>query len=212
MPIPVRRGRQRRDAIPEESTVSRVVVLNWVTMDGVMQGPGRLDEDTRGRFEHGGWGVSYADEVAMQAMGKHMTADGKGLLLGRRTYEELLSHWNSVPDSPWADPLNDAQKYVASTSTEPLRWPNSTLLTGDVPEAVAALKKEPGGDLNIMGSGVLIRSLLPHGLIDEFMLMITPVVLGAGGRLFDDVPRTPLRLVDSQMTSTGVIIATYQPT
>jgi len=108
--------------------------------------------------------------------------------------------------------LNNAPKYVASTSTEPLRWPNSTRLTGDVPIAVAELKREPGGDLNIMGSGVLIRSLLPHGLIDEFMLMITPIVLGTGRRLFEDAPRTALRLVDSQVTTTGVVIATYQPT
>jgi dihydrofolate reductase len=97
--------------------VSRIVVLNSVTLDGVMQGPGRPDEDTRGGFEYGGWGVPYADDVAMQAMGKHMTAEGRGLLLGRWTYEELLSHWNSVPDNRWADPLNNAQKYVASTST-----------------------------------------------------------------------------------------------
>jgi dihydrofolate reductase len=194
------------------STVSRVVVLNSVTVDGVMQGPGRPDEDTRGGFEHGGWGAQYADEVAMQAMGAHLNADSRGLLLGRRTYEDVLGYWNSVPDSPFTEPLNSFQKYVATTSTEPLRWPNSTPLTGDVPKAVAGLKEEPGGDLNIMGSGVLIRSLLEHGLIDEFMLMIDPIVLGTGSRLFEGAPRTPLRLVDSQVTSTGVIIATYQPT
>jgi dihydrofolate reductase len=192
------------------SPLSRVVVLNSVTLDGVMQGPGRPDEDTRGGFKHGGWGIPFADDVAMQAMGAHISAQ-KGFLFGRRSYEDILGHWNSVPDNPFADPLNNAQKYVASTSTEPLRWPNSRRLTGDVPKAVGELKKEPGGDLNIMGSGVLIRSLLPHGLIDEFMLMITPVVLGAGRRLFDDAPRTALRLVDSRTTTTGVVIATYQP-
>lgn len=191
--------------------MSRVVVLNSVTVDGVMQGPGRSDEDDRGGFEHGGWAAPYADDVAMQAMGAHMSADSKGLLMGRRTYEDVLGHWNSVPDSPFTEPLNSFQKYVATTSTEPLRWPNSTPLTGDVPTAVAALKEEPGGDLNIMGSGVLVRSLLAHGLIDEFMLMIDPVVLGTGQHLFDGVPRTSLRLVDSQITSTGVIIATYRP-
>lgn len=191
--------------------MSRVVVLDSVTLDGVMQGPGRPDEDTRGGFEHGGWATPFADDVAMQAMGAHISAQ-KGFLFGRRSYEDILGHWNSVPDSPFAEPLNNAPKYVASTSTEPLRWPNSTRLTGDVPIAVAELKREPGGDLNIMGSGVLIRSLLPHGLIDEFMLMITPIVLGTGRRLFEDAPRTALRLVDSQVTTTGVVIATYQPT
>ena len=175
-----------------------------------MQAPGRPDEDTRGGFEHGGWAVPFADAVSMQAMGTHISAQ-RGFLFGRRSYEDILGHWNSVPDSPFADALNNASKYVASTSTEPLRWPNSTQITGDVPKAVAELKQEPGGDLNVMGSGVLIRSLLPHGLIDEFMLMISPIVLGSGRRLFEDAPRSPLRLVDSRITTTGVVIATYQP-
>lgn len=191
--------------------MSRVVVLNSVTVDGVMQAPGRPDEDTRGGFEHGGWAIPFADDVAMQAMGAHISAQ-RGFVFGRRSYEDILGHWNSVPDSPFAESLNNAPKYVASTSTEPLRWPNSTRLTGDAPNAVAELKKEPGGDLNIMGSGVLIRSLMPDGLIDELMLMISPIVLGTGRRLFEDAPRTPLRLVDSQVTTTGVVIATYQPT
>jgi dihydrofolate reductase len=190
--------------------LSRVVVLNSVTVDGVMQAPGRPDEDTRGGFEHGGWAIPFADDVAMQAMGAHISAQ-RGFLFGRRSYEDILGHWNSVPDSPFAESLNNAPKFVASASTESLRWPNSTRLTGDVPNAVAKLKKEPGGDLNIMGSGVLIRSLLPHGLIDELMLMISPVVLGSGRRLFEDAPRTPLRLVDNRITTTGVVIATYQP-
>jgi dihydrofolate reductase len=192
--------------------MSKVVVLNSVTLDGVMQGPGRPDEDTRDRFEYGGWGDPYGDDAVMRAMGTHLNAESKGLLLGRRTYEDMLGYWNSVPDSSFAEPLNSFQKYVATSSTEPLRWPNSTALTGDVPDAVAALKDEPGGDLNIMGSGVLIRALLEHGLIDEFMLMIDPVVLGTGHRLFEGAPRTPLRLVDTQITTAGVIIATYRPT
>ena len=123
--------------------MSRVVVLNSVTVDGVMQGPGRPDEDTRGGFEHGGWAIPFADEVSMQAMGAHISAQ-RGFLFGRRSYEDILGHWNSVPDSPFADALNNAPKYVASTSTEPLRWPNSTQITGDVPKAVAELKQEPG--------------------------------------------------------------------
>jgi dihydrofolate reductase len=191
--------------------VRRIVVLNSVTLDGVMQGPGRPDEDTRDGFRYGGWAAPYADDIAMRAMGAHMGSGG--WLLGRRTYEDVLAYWNSVPDSPFADPLNDAPKFVVSTTlTEPLPWPNSTLLSGDVIEAVASLKQEPGGDLNIMGSGALIRSLMPHGLIDEIMLTIAPIVLGTGRRLFDEgTPLTRLQLVDSETTTTGAVIATYRP-
>jgi len=192
--------------------VSRVVVLNHVTLDGVMQGPGRADEDTRDSFERGGWAMPDNDDVMGQAMGAHMARSG-GLLLGRRSYEDMLTYWNSVPDSPFADALNNAPKYVASrTLREPLPWPNSTLLTGEVAEAVAELKTERGNDLHIMGSGALIQSLLPHNLIDEYMLTIHPLVLGSGRRLFQDgSPYTPLRLVDSVTTTKGVVIATYQP-
>jgi dihydrofolate reductase len=191
--------------------VRRIVVLNSVTLDGVMQGPGRPDEDTRDGFRYGGWAVPYADHVAIRAFGAHMGSGG--WLLGRRTYEDVLAHWNSVPDNPFVESLNSTPKYVVSaTLTEPLPWPNSTLLSGDVIEAVASLKQEPGGDLSTMGSGSLIRSLLPHGLIDEFMLTIAPVVLGAGRRLFDEgTPLTRLQLADIEMTTTGAVIATYRP-
>ena len=138
-------------------------------------------------------------------------ARSSGLLFGRRTYEDLLSHWNSVPDSPFAPGLNNARKFVASTTLqEPLPWPNSTLLRGDVGEAVAALKAEGDGELGIMGSGVLIESLLPLDLIDEYLLMIHPIVLGSGRRLFPDGgPPTMLELIGSETASTGVLIATY---
>ena len=123
----------------------------------------------------------------------------------------MLSYWNTT-DSPFKDALNNAPKYVASNTSEPLSWPNSTSLTGDVPKAVSELKKRPGGDLHIMGSGVLIQSLMPHGLIDEYMLLIHPLVLGSGHKLFQDgSPLTTLRLVDSVTTTKGVVIATYQP-
>ena len=191
--------------------MSRVVVLDSVTLDGVMAGAGA----SRRRHPRGVRARGVGDSVRRRRRdagdgGAHLGPEG----LPVRT-TQLRGHPRAlelVPDSPFAEPLNNAPKYVASTSTEPLRWPNSTRLTGDVPIAVAELKREPGGDLNIMGSGVLIRSLLPHGLIDEFMLMITPIVLGTGRRLFEDAPRTALRLVDSQVTTTGVVIATYQPT
>ncbi|HEX6508675.1 MAG TPA: dihydrofolate reductase family protein [Chloroflexota bacterium] len=194
--------------------MSRVVVMNQVTIDGVMQAPGRADEDTQGGFTHGGWG-SAADEAIGKAMGERMAAGGglRGWLFGRRTYEGLLSYWNQQPDSPFGPALNNTPKYVASTTLrEPLPWPNSTLLQGDIADAVAELKVQSGGVLGIMGSGRLIQALLPHNLIDEFLLMIHPLVLGSGRRLFPDgSPLIPLRLVDSTTSPTGVVIATYQP-
>jgi dihydrofolate reductase len=193
--------------------MSRIVVLNHVTVDGVMQGPGRPDEDTRDGFDHGGWSMPDNDDVMGQAMGARMARSG-GLLLGRRSYEDMLTYWNSVTGSPFTDALNDAPKYVASTTlAEPLPWANSTLLAGDAAEAVSELRNQPGNELHIMGSGELIGSLMPHGLIDEYMLMIHPLVLGSGRRLFQDgSPPTGLRLVESVTTTTGVVIATYQPT
>jgi dihydrofolate reductase len=192
--------------------MSRVVVINHLTLDGVMQAPGRPDEDRRGDFEHGGWSPPYGDEVMGAALGARMAESG-GLLLGRRTYEDLLSYWNTQTDNPFTDALNTAPKYVASrTLREPLPWSNSTLLEGDVAGAVAELKKKPGKDLHIMGSGALIQSLMSPGLIDEYLLMIHPLVLGSGRRLFPDgCPFTTLGLVDTKTTTTGVVIATYQP-
>ena len=191
----------------------RVVVINNVTLDGVMQAPGRLDEDTRGGFEHGGWAVMpSSDPVIGSAMGERMAQSG-GLLLGRRTYEDLLSYWNTQ-ESPFKEALNNAPKYVASrTLREPLPWPNSTLLEGNAADAVAVLKQEPGNDLQIMGSGELVQSLMARDLIDEYMLLIHPLVLGSGRRLFADGGAVAsLRLVDgARTTSTGVVIATYQP-
>jgi dihydrofolate reductase len=190
----------------------RIVIMNHVTLDGVMQGPGRPDEDRRGGFEHGGWATARSDEVVARAMGARMGQSG-GLLLGRRTYEDLLSHWNSVPDNPFREPLNGARKWVVSTTLEePLPWPNSTLLRGDVVEGVRRLKAEGEGDLGILGSGQLIRSLLPHGLIDELLLFIHPLVLGSGQRLFpDDGPMVDLELVEAVTATTGVVVAAYRP-
>jgi dihydrofolate reductase len=139
-------------------------------------------------------------------------AESGGLLLGRRSYEDMLGYWNTQ-DGPFRDALNNAPKYVASrTLREPLRWPKSTLLDGDAAEAVAELRKRPGKDLGVMGSGELIQSLLPRGLIDEYLLMIHPLVLGSGRRLFGDgSPRSTLQLVDATTTTTGVVLATYRP-
>ncbi|HEX9350965.1 MAG TPA: dihydrofolate reductase family protein [Gaiellaceae bacterium] len=192
--------------------MSRVIVINHITLDGVMQAPGRADEDTRDGFEHGGWSPPYGDDVMGAAMGARMVESG-GLLLGRRTYEDLLAYWNTQ-DSPFKDALNNAPKYVASrTLHEPLPYSNSTLVKGEALGAVAELKKEPGKDLHIMGSGELIQSLMRRNLIDEYMLMIHPLVLGSGRRLFPDGSSfTSLRLVDgATTTTTGVVIATYEP-
>jgi dihydrofolate reductase len=192
--------------------MTRVVVINHVTLDGVMQAPGRPEEDRRGGFDHGGWAMPRSDEVVNTALGARLAGSG-GLVFGRRTYEDVLSYWNTQPDSPFTEPLNAARKFVASrTLREPLPWPNSTLLDGDAADAVADLKKQPGKDLHIMGSGQLIQSLLRRGLIDEYMLLIHPLVLGSGRRLFPDTtPATNLRLVDTETATTGVVIATYQP-
>jgi dihydrofolate reductase len=190
----------------------RIVVINHVTLDGIMQGPGRSDEDTRNGFTHGGWAAERAgDEAITRAWGQRLAASS-GYLLGRRTYQDVLAHWNTQ-DSPFRDALNNAPKYVVSnTLTEPLPWPNSTLLRGDIPAAVAELKKTPGNDLHIMGSGALIQSLSPLGLIDEYLLCIHPLVLGAGHRLFTDgfAPIT-FDVADATPTATGVIIASYRP-
>ncbi|HEY6693497.1 MAG TPA: dihydrofolate reductase family protein [Solirubrobacteraceae bacterium] len=187
--------------------MSPVSVVTHVTLDGVMQAPGRPDEDTRGDFDHGGWAVPYFDEVLGRAMGERMTSDG-AMLLGRRTYEDFAGFWPKQTDNPFTPVLNRRRKYVASTTlAEPLPWENSTLLTGDVGAAVAALDTE----LTVLGSGELIRTLMQRDLVDEFVLTIHPLVLGTGRRLFGDGgPPATLELVDAIPTTTGVVIATYQ--
>ncbi len=191
----------------------RVVVTNHLTLDGVMQAPGRPDEDRRGGFEHGGWATPYGDQVLASVMGEGI-ANAGALLFGRRTYEDFFGFWPHQSDNPYTEVLNKFEKYVASTTlTEPLGWSNSTLLNGDVPSAVAELKARPGGDIVVLGSGVLVQSLMRRNLIDEYVLMIHPLVLGSGRRLFtDDGSVAALRLVDTKTTTTGVVIATYQPT
>jgi dihydrofolate reductase len=194
--------------------MARLRVQNNLTLDGVMQAPGGADEDRRDGFRYGGWAQPYFDPVMAEAAGESMSQGG-AMLFGRRTYEQFASFWPNQPDDdPFAKVLNDTQKYVASTTLrEPLPWANSTLLSGDVPDAVAKLKAELAKDLVILGSGELIRSLLPHGLIDEFTLQIHPLVLGTGRRLFrDDGEYAALELVKSKATTTGVILATYRPT
>ncbi len=192
--------------------MSKVVVFTNLTLDGVTQAPGRPDEDRRGGFEHGGWATPYADPVLGSVAGESMANTG-ALLLGRRTYEDFYAYWPNQTDNPFTAVLNNTQKYVASTTLEePLSWSNSTLLKGDAAEAVARLKEQPGKDLVVLGSGELVQSLMRRNLVDEYVLLIHPLVLGSGRRLFTDRGSfAALRLVDTKTTTTGVVIATYQP-
>ena len=192
--------------------MSRVVVINHLTLDGVMQAPGRADEDRRGGFEHGGWAAPYGDEVMGRVMGEGMARDG-ALLLGRRTYEDFAAFWPQQHDNPFTPVLNERRKYVASrTLQEPLPWVNSTLLEGDAADAVGRLKQEQDDDLAVLGSGELVQSLMRRNLVDEYLLTIHPLVLGSGRRLFSDGGAfASLRLVDAITTTIGVVIATYQP-
>jgi dihydrofolate reductase len=192
--------------------MSRLVVNENLTLDGVMQSPAGPDEDRRDGFEHGGWAPPYFDQVMGDVAAEGM-AEGGAMLFGRRTFEQFASFWSTQPDdNPFAAVLNNRQKYVASrTLKEPLSWRNSTLLQGDAMEAVAKLKEQPD-DLVVLGSGELVRSLMRANLVDEYVLLIHPLVLGSGRRLFPDGgPSAALRLVDTKTTTTGVVIATYQP-
>jgi dihydrofolate reductase len=187
-------------------------VTNHLTLDGVMQAPGRPDEDGRGGFDRGGWAQPYGDAVMAGVMAEGM-AKGGALLLGRRTYEDFAAFWPNQEDNPFTEVLNNIQKYVASTTMEePLPWSNSTLLKGDAAEAVARLKEQPGEDLVVLGSGELVQSLMRRNLVDEYLLTIHPLILGSGRRLFTDGGASvALRLVDTKTTTTGVVIAIYQP-
>ncbi|MEA2635803.1 MAG: hypothetical protein QOH92_2570 [Chloroflexota bacterium] len=191
--------------------MTRVVVFMNLTLDGVMQAPGRPDEDVRGGFAHGGWAIPYADPVMGKVAADSMATTG-ALLFGRRTYEDFYAVWPHRKDNPFTEVLNNTRKYVASTRLrEPLPWSNSTLLKGDAANAVAELKGRPGKDIVVLGSGALLQTLMSHNLIDEYVLQIHPLVLGSGSRLFNDGPFAGLRLVGSTTTTTGVVIATYQP-
>lgn len=189
--------------------MGKVIVMNGITLDGVMQSPGRPDEDTRDGFEHGGWAVPYSDEATVAKMGERMGED-RAWLFGRRTYEQLLASWNER-GGPFKDALNDTRKFVASSNPAArLDWPNSSLVYGDVPAAVAELKESSPANLVIMGSGILIGSLMAADVIDEYLLIIAPLVLGTGRRLFAGGVQASLRLVESVATGTGVLMATYE--
>jgi dihydrofolate reductase len=189
----------------------KLTVGTFLTLDGVMQAPGGPGEDTTGGFTHGGWSVHYWDEAMGQRMDEWMSRPFD-LLLGRRTYEIFAAHWPHAGDEPAAAALNNATKYVASRTLQRVDWQNSQLLQGDVADAVAELKRTAGREIQVHGSGNLVQTLLKHELVDELRLMVFPVVLGTGKRLFGDgaIP-AGLRLVEAITSTTGVTMATYEP-
>jgi dihydrofolate reductase len=192
--------------------MSTIEVVNHVTLDGVMQAPAHPDEDRRGGFERGGWAPPYADEVIGQYMGARMSDSGGRLLLGRWTYEKFEAAWQKQPeDDPIRRRLEASTKYVVSRSPRELEWQNSVLLEGDAVDTVADLKAREDGGIVILGSGELVQALLPHGLIDAFLLTIHPLVLGSGRRLFaGDGALAKFNLVEAKPTTTGVLIARYE--
>jgi dihydrofolate reductase len=192
--------------------MSKLVVVENVSLDGVMQAPGRPDEDIGGGFDRGGWATQALEkdpEAAQASMAGQ--AETGALLFGRRTYEDVVGHWLSTSEpNPFTEILEKTPKYVASrTLTEPLPHPNSTLLKGDAINEISALKQESDKDIAVLGSGVLVRDLAATGLIDEYILTIIPVVLGSGTRLFGDT-YIPLQVANSVTTSSGIVVATLR--
>jgi dihydrofolate reductase len=190
----------------------KVIVQTFLTLDGVMQAPGGPEEDTSGGFSQGGWSVNYWDDRMGEVMGAAMGVPFD-LLLGRKTYDIFSAYWPNASEEEGAKPLNDATKYVASRSNPTLDWEKSVLISGDVADGVAALKKQDGPELQVHGSGDLVQTLLRSNLVDEFRLWVFPVVIGSGKRLFAEgtVP-TGLKLADSIVSTTGVVMGTYLPT
>ena len=191
--------------------MSKLVVTTFVTVDGVYQAPGGPEEDRSGGFEQGGWLAPHFDEAGGAFMGEVFSRAGS-FLLGRKTYEIFAGYWPQVTDenNPVASALNRLPKYVASRSLENADWQHSTVIR-DVASEVAALKEQPGGELQVHGSGNLIRTLLEHELVDVYNLLVFPVVLGAGKRLFPEgVTPAGLRLTNSQATKKGVVILSYE--
>jgi dihydrofolate reductase len=187
-------------------------VIEFLSLDGVMQAPGAPDEDTEGGFQHGGWQRPYFDDVLGATAAEGM-AETDAYLFGRKTYEKMAAYWPTAPeDDPFGRHMNSTPKYVASRTLQDVEWQNSTLITGDVAEEVARLKQQPGKNIAVLGSGDLVQTLLEHDLVDEFFLAVYPLVLGSGKRLFRDSDQVrKLHLVDSKPTSTGGVLLTYRP-
>jgi dihydrofolate reductase len=189
----------------------KLIVGTFLTLDGVMQAPGGPGEDDSGDFAYGGWSVNYWDDQMGQIMGEMMSVPFD-LVLGRRTYDIFAAFWPKAPEEAGGKPLNDATKYVASRSRPTLEWGPSVLIEGDAAEGIAALKKGEGPELQVHGSGNLIQTLIGNNLVDQYRLWVFPLVIGSGKRLFADgtIP-AGLKLVDSKVSSTGVVIGTYEP-
>jgi dihydrofolate reductase len=192
--------------------VRKLVVIEFMSLDGVVQAPGHPDEDREGGFAHGGWQRAYFDDVLMQDAARGM-ADTDAHLFGRKTYEKMAAYWPNVgDDDPFAKHLNAAAKYVASRTLDEVSWANTTILRDDVPARVAELKQRDGGTIAVLGSPGLVQSLVEHDLVDEYALAIHPIVLGGGKTLFRDSAEVRrLELVSSTPTTTGVLLTTYRP-
>jgi len=188
-----------------------LIVSTFLTLDGVMQAPGGPEEDESGDFAHGGWSVNYWDELMRQVMTEAMSAPFD-LVLGRRTYEIFAAYWPHAPEEAGSKPLNDATKYVVSRSRPTLEWEKSVLIEGDAADGIAELKKGEGPELQVLGSGNLIQTLMRRNLADQYRLWVFPLVIGSGKRLFSDgtIP-SALKLLDSKVSTTGVVIGTYEP-
>jgi dihydrofolate reductase len=189
----------------------KLIVSTFLTLDGVMQAPGGPGEDDSGGFAHGGWSVNYWDDQMGEVMGE-ATSKPFAMVLGRKTYDIMAAYWPNAGEEAGGKVFNDATKFVASRSQPALEWSNSVLIKGDAGDGLAALKAEDGPELQVHGSGNLIQTLLRKNLVDQYRLWIFPVVIGSGKRLFSDgtIP-AGLRLVDSKISSTGVVIGTYEP-
>jgi dihydrofolate reductase len=189
----------------------RLIVSTFLTLDGVMQAPGAPQEDVEGGFAYGGWSVNFWDDLMGQVMTEAMSVPFD-LVLGRRTYDIFAAYWPNASEQAGAKPLNDATKYIASRGRPALTWDPSVLIDGDTAEGVAKLKQEDGPELQVHGSGKLVQTLMRHELVDEYRLWVFPVVIGSGKRVFADgaIPGS-LRLLDTKVSTTGVVIGTYEP-
>ena len=187
-----------------------LIVSEFLSLDGVMQAPGGPDEDRDGGFEHGGWQMPYVDEIIADAVLDGISSS-EALLLGRKTYDIFAAYWpTATEEGEFADLMNDIDKFVASRTLDEVEWQNSTLLEGDAAEAVVELKRQPGGDLRVIGSGDFVQTLMQHDLVDEYQLMVHPLLLGSGKRLFNEGgERTDLELVDTTI-GMSVVLLTYR--
>jgi dihydrofolate reductase len=192
--------------------VRKLAIVEFVTLDGVMQSLGSPDEDREGGFAYGGWSAPYGDEIAARAAGEGMTGT-TAYLFGRKTYEKMAAHWPHEPDTnPIAAHLNATPKYVVTNTLTSVEWSGTQILSGDIAASVRDLKQTGDGGITVLGSGVLVQTLIEHDLIDEYRIFVHPLVLGTGKRLFRETSRPlHLRIVECAQTSTGVLLLTYQP-